>query len=487
MYKLWTALALGALLFPGIAPPATAAAEVPAPGVVVEDTAGVLDLKTLLPALGAIDFHEPTQVAIYTRNGEYSDNFNEEVLRFARSEHPEWLSADGQKWADSLFIFALDPVGRQIGTYFGEDRKVSPAQRDDIQGATSALLKEAQWTDGTVAGVERAAQLMNRPWYQSPKLHAWGGGILAVGGMGAGATFMIRRAYRKSSEKALKAGNAGYSNVSLDLEVTELNAKTISGDSRYGNLVLEKYRGFNSGYIKLAQKSNEANALGTKSYSLKRTARFLEEYAANAAELDAMDDVIADTNVLLNKGSGWAEAWDRQVAPLREDLDELDAFLDRRESVPDSPSAQALLSFKSQSASEIETWGAGLESGEIGPEDGLDKIVTTRARLTVLLKAHSETVIAKYAKNNEETNLMREAMRSPEARGGSASSSHSILGTVYPPNRFWSVVGISTGYRAGQSSVRESRTADSSSSSGGSTGYGSSGGSFSGSGSSSRF
>lgn len=307
-----------------------------------------------------------------------------------------------------------------------------------------------------------------------------------MGGIGSGARFMVRRAYRKRSEKALKTGNDSYSNVSMDLEVTELNAKTINSGSRYGNLVLEKYRGFSSDYGKLVKKSNKANALDAKSHSQKRTALLLEKFAADATELDAMDDVIADTNVLLNKGAGWAEAWDRQVAPLREDLDELDAFLDRRESVPDSPSAQALLSFKAQTVSEIETWGAGLESGEIGPEDGLDKIVATRARLTVLLKAHSETVIARYAKNNEETNLMREAMRSPEARGGRASSNRSILGTVYPSTRFWSVAGLSTGYRAGQSSVRESRT-DNSSSSGGSTGYGSSGGSFSGSGSSSRF
>lgn len=483
MRKLLTVLALGALLLLGGAPAAQAAT---ATDIVVEDTAGTLDLDTLLPAIAKIDFHEPTKVAIYTRSGRSSDNLNEEVLRFARERHPEWLSADRQKWADSLFLFALDPAGRQVGTYFGEDRKVSPAQRDEIQEATKDLLREAQWTDGTVAGVQRAARVMNRPWYESPKLYAWGGGILAVGGIGAGSTLYVRRTYRKRSETALEKGNASFADVSMDLEVTELNAKTIDDNSRYGNLVLEKYRGFSSDYTKLVQMSNEANALGAKAHSQKRTALLLERYAADATALDAMDDVIADTSMLLNKGSGWAAAWDRQLAPLREDLADLEGFLDRKESVPGSASAAALLGFKSTTASEIERWGADLASGAIDPEDGLDKIAAARAQLTVLLKAHSETVIAKYAKNSQETNLMREAMRTPEARGGRTSSHHSILGAVYAPNRFWSVVGLSTGYREGQSSVRQSRTA-SSSSSGGSTGYGSSGGSFSGSGSSSRF
>ncbi|MBA4102069.1 MAG: DUF5129 domain-containing protein, partial [Arthrobacter sp.] len=124
-------LVLAALLPAG----AAAAFADPPVSVQVEDTAGVLDRNQLVPALEGIDFYEPTRVAIYTYNGRTGDNLNEEVLRFARSGHPEWISADGQKWADGLFIFALDPVGRHVGTYMGEDRKVSLEQRQDIQDA----------------------------------------------------------------------------------------------------------------------------------------------------------------------------------------------------------------------------------------------------------------------------------------------------------------------------------------------------------------
>ena len=72
---------------------ASAALASQATDIVVEDTAGTLDLDTLIPAIEKINFNEPTKVAIYTRDGKSVDNLNEEVLRFARDKHPEWLSA----------------------------------------------------------------------------------------------------------------------------------------------------------------------------------------------------------------------------------------------------------------------------------------------------------------------------------------------------------------------------------------------------------
>lgn len=482
MRKILSLLVLGVLvLFTGA--PAAMAAQ--ATDVVVEDTAETLDLKTLVPAIEKLSFHEPTTVAIFTRDGEYEDNLNEEVLRFARDKHPEWLSDDGQKWADSLFIFALDRSGRQVGTYFGENRKVKPSQRDEIQNATKDLYLEAQWTDGTIAGIERAAKIMNRPWYASPFVIVWAVAVLLVGGIVGGSTLYIRRLYRKRSEEALAKGNASYSNVSMDLEVTELNAKTINPDSRYGSLVLEKYRGFMAAYAELAEMSNKANGMNAKSHERSKTASFMEQYSAKAVELDRLDDVIHDTNMLLNMGSGWASAWERQIAPLREDLSEIDSLTTGKHAVPEAPSAIALERFKAMTTAEMERLGAALESGQMSPDDALDKITAFQKELTGLLKDYSEAVISKYSKDNEEAELMRAAMRTPETSGrGRTSSSTSILGTVYPTNMFWTVVGFNTGFRSARSSVQSHRTP---SSSGGSTGYGSSGGSFSGSGSSSRF
>src|SRR6478752_6713003 len=229
-------LALGALL---VAVPAASAASAPV-AVVVEDTAGVLDQNTLVPAVESIQFYEPIRVAVFTYNGNAGDNLNETVLAFARSRHPDWISADGQKWADGLFIFALDPVGRHVGTYMGEDRKVSLEQRSNIQDATKELFRDAQWTDGTVAGIRRGAELINQPWYRSAAFVVTAWVLAGTAALGAAAWLVVRAVTRSRCRRQIERGDRSYSNVSMDLEVTELNAGTIPESSRYGSQVLEK-------------------------------------------------------------------------------------------------------------------------------------------------------------------------------------------------------------------------------------------------------
>ncbi len=452
--------------------------------VVVADRAGVLDQNTLLPALRAVYFYQPTKVAVYTYNGMAADNLNEEVLRFARAEHPDWISADGQKWADGLFIFALDPVGRHVGTYMGEDRKVSLGQRDDIQNASKDLFRDAQWTEGTIAGIKRGAELINQPWYRSAAflITAWTTVSAAVAG--AASWLIVRWRTRVSSRKELARGDASYANVSMDLQVTELNANTIPESSRYGGSVLEKHRTFLTRYNTATGLSQQVHALSSRDLSRRPNLRLVREYADASAELDALDDVIADTNALLNRGSSWAAAWDRQLAPFRADLAGLEQLLSRRHGAGDSVTAAALRSFREQSQREMERWTSELADGAISPETALDRLRDARTQLSELLKDHADTVIEGFARNEKEATMMRKEMESAQAgskaRYGRAYEP-SILGTVYPSYYFFSVPIFNSGFNTGVSSVSSARGG------GATTGYGSSGGSFSGSGSSSSF
>ena len=452
--------------------------------VVVEDRAGVLDQKTLLPAVQSTDFYAPTKVAVYTYNGTATDNLNEEVLRFARTEHPEWISADGQKWADGLFIFALDPVGRHVGTYMGEDRKVSLEQREDIQNASKELLRDAQWTEGTIAGIRRGAELINQPWYRSTAflVAAWASAVAAV--CGSAAWLIVRWRTRVSSRKELARADASYANVSMDLQVTELNASTIPESSRYGSTVLEKHRTFLNRYNTATGLSNQAHAFSNRDLSRRPNLKLIRSYADAAAELDALDDVIADTNALLNRGSSWPAAWDRQLAPFRRDLDGVEELLSQRRAEGTSATAAALRSFRDESRRDLERWSAELADGSIAPETALDRLRDARTHLSELLKNHADTVIDAFARNTKEAGLMRREMESAqagtEAKYGRAYEP-SILGTVYPSYYFFSVPSFNTGFDTGVSSVSSARGG------GASTGYGSTGGSFSGSGSSSNF
>ncbi|MEO5778647.1 DUF5129 domain-containing protein [Arthrobacter sp. PAMC25284] len=477
-------MAVMALLVIGLLGGAGAALAFPPAEVLVEDRAGVLDGNTLLPAVRSIEFYEPTTVAVYTYNGAASDNLNEEVLRFARAEHPEWISQDGQKWADGLFIFALDPVGRHVGTYMGEDRKVSLQQREDIQDASKELLRDAQWTEGTIAGIRRGAELINQPWYRSTAflVTAWTSAVVTV--TGATVWLIVRWRTRVDSRRELARGDAGYANVTMDLQVTELNAGTIPASSRYGGTVLEKHRTFLSRYNTATGLSNRVHDLGGKELSRRSNLKLIRSYADATAELDALDDVIADTNALLNRGSTWAAAWDRQLAPFRDDLEELEPMLGKSHAEGDSATAAVLRSFRSQSGSDLELWTSELADGTISPETALDRLRDARTQLSELLKDHADTVIAGYARNKKESKLMRKNMEKAQAGtpdGYGRAYEPSILGTVYPSYYFFSVPTFSNGLSSGVSSVSSARGG------GSTTGYGSSGGSFSGSGSSSNF
>jgi uncharacterized membrane protein YgcG len=480
--KLLGALVLVLAWLAGAAPAAVAG---PPADVVVEDRAGILDRSTLLPAVRSIEFHQPTTVAVYTYNGTATDNLNEEVLRFARAEHAEWISADGQKWADGLFIFALDPVGRHVGTYMGEDRKVSLEQRNDIQDAAKDLLRDAQWTDGTIAGVRRAAELINQPWYRSAAFLITAWVTAGIAALGAAAWIIVRGVTRSTSRKEIERGDQSYANVSMDLDVTELNAGTIPESSRYGGHVLEKHRTFLNRYNTASGLSNKVHALSGRELGRRKNLKLAREYADAASELDALDDVIADTNALLNRASTWPTAWDRQLAPFRKDLAGLEQLLTKRHGQGDSATAAALRSFRDQSLREIERWTAELAEGKITPEKALDRLYDARSRLAVLLENHAETVIQSFAKNDREAQLMRKEMEAAQDglnRKGRRTYEPSILGTVYPSYSFFSVATFNSGLNTGVSSVSSARGGG-----GSTTGYGSSGGSFSGSGSSSGF
>lgn len=476
--RTWLLLLLALLLGGG-----QVALALPPTDVVVEDQAGVLDRNTLVPAITAIEFYEPTKVAVYTYNGSVADNLNEEVLRFARAEHPDWISPDGQKWADGLFIFALDPVGRHVGTYMGEDRKVSLEERDEIQNAAKDLLRDAQWTDGTIAGVRRGAELINQPWYRSAAfvITAWVTGATAA--LGAAALLILRAVTRAASRKELERGDRSYTSVSTELDVTELNAGTIPEASSYGSSVLEKHRTFLNRYNAATELSNRVHALAPKALGRRSNLRLAREYADAAAELDALDDVIADSNALLNRSSTWPTAWDRQLAPFRSDLAGLEQLLSKRHGQGDSATAAALRSFRDQSLQEIERWTAQLTDGAISPETALDRLRDARTHLSTLLKNHADTVIDGFAKTEREAKVMRREMQNAQDGLDHRRPSYepSILGTVYPSYYFFSVPAFNSGLNTGVGSVSTARGG------GGTTGYGSSGGSFSGSGSSSSF
>ena len=230
-------------------------------------------------------------------------------------------------------------------------------------------------------------------------------------------------------------------------------------DSRYGGMLLERYRGFHDRYVELAAENDRLSGLSPRQLHRKEHRRAVEAFREQATELDRLDDSVAAANTFLNRQHGWQDAWDLQAAPLREDLRRLETLGGLQEA-----DRAALLSFRTEAEAE------------------LDRIGVQRARLTELLERAAEDSVQGFASGASERSTLEDEFRRTRARS-SRSRSGSILDSVHEPGHYWTVGAYSAGRQSGRQKVRRARSAKSSSS----TGYGRSGGSFSGSGSSSRF
>ncbi|MDQ4491180.1 DUF5129 domain-containing protein [Sinomonas sp. ASV486] len=463
----------------GLAPPAALA--VSPSEVVVEDTAGALYRPQLDPALAGISFYVPTKVVVFTRAGQASDNLNEAVLQFARANHPEWISADGQKWADGLFIFALDTTGRKVGTYFGEDRKVGPGQEKAIQDDTKDLFRTAQWTDGTIAGVKSAASRIGRPWYLSPAAFITEGavGLVVLGGVGT--WIGVRGWRRRKFALALEAGDRSYSSVTLKLDETELNASTIPESSSYGGLVLERWHSFRAQHREATELRDQLTGLRPRERSTSKYVKEARRYEEIAETLDGLDDAIADTNSILTMDSRWRAAWRNQTAELTDQLDGIDGMLRAKHTAGSPETAEAVRAEATRARADLERLGAGLEDRSVMPEGALDGLKRVRERLGEALDLHAEAVIRDHAKTDKERDLMRQKLdASRQTWRTTHRTQGSILDVAYPQLPVISIVSFSSGINSGYSAVDSARSSST-------TGYGGSGGSFSGSGSSSGF
>ncbi|WP_159614831.1 DUF5129 domain-containing protein [Glutamicibacter sp. JC586] len=460
--------------------------------VTVDDTADVINKTRLEVALDNLDFNEPTNVVVYTRNGQYSDDINTKTLQYARSTHPEWISDKpddyGDYWADGLLIITLSVEGRgdgQIGTYFGEDRKVSTSQMESIHEAGYDDFNLSRWTDGVIAVADKASAIMNRPWYKSPALW-W---TVAAGGGGAGivliSTAAMRSARRKSFAQELQSGTEHLTNVTMDLDETEIAAKTLPTGSTHAAELERRFADFLSKYRESFDSQAKLEAAQKKYRSSSRGVEEAKKFKTDAQNLDLTDDAIIAAATLYTRSASWEDAWRAQTKPLADDLAQISTLIDDVE--PElQGSAAALASYRESATQSLESLGTQLKAEQLDVDAALDQLSDLRLGLTERLDEFSKAQIEAYAQNEDEKEEMRKEMeRSRYSTTGYSPRSGTILDVLNPGALYWSVGSYNAGYSAGTNSVDQSRQSASSSGSV-STGY-SGGGSFSGSGGSSRF
>ncbi len=368
----------------------------------------------------------------------------------------------------------------------GEDRKVSLEQREDIQNASKELLRDAQWTEGTIAGIQRGAELINQPWYRSTAFLVAAWTTVAAAVAGAATWLIVRWRTRVSSRKELARGDASYSNVSMDLQVTELNAGTIPEASRYGSTVLEKHRTFMAevqhrhrplqpGPCPLApgpQQAAEPEAGPELRRRRRRTGRPRRRHRGHQRP--------AQPGLRLGSRLGPATG----ALPRRPGRDRTDAQQAPRRGRLRDGGGPALLPGRKPPGHRTVDRGTRGRSDHPGDGPG-----PAAGRAHPLVRApqeprrHRDRRLRQEREGSRGSCARKWRARRPEARPSTGGrTSPASWAPCTPSYYFFSVPTFNSGFTTGVSSVSSARGGG-----GSTTGYGGSGGSFSGSGSSSSF
>lgn len=259
-----------------------------------------------------------------------------------------------------------------------------------------------------------------------------------------------------------------------DATSTERDARRIPEESRYGSRVLRRYDEFRRGVQDLADLEREAAAIPRTAYNRRETTRTMRAYLHRATRLDHLDDSIADTATFINREPGWQQAWERQVAPLRADLDHVEPMLTKElaKGLRGLSAGAALQEAAEELRPRLEGLLPLLESRELTPDEALDEARAVQERLTLRLEALTDAVVQTLGSTERQRTSVRHAIEKARAN---APTRTTILSTAYPSSTPIPVHTFHTGVVAGSQSI----------SSGSSSGY--SGGGFSGGGSSSSF
>lgn len=491
------ALVLALALLTGLLTGAPAArAEAPR-SITIEDTTGDLNAAPLTERLQKVDFRESVDLVAltidvtemgYSAGSDFA--LNDAVLAYAREKHPEWLSDGGAYWRNGIVIIAIDSDNRFIGSYAGEDVKLTDEQYIDIQEDMRDPARQGDWNGAIVEGATTYASLLGRPFYLDPKAI-----LTALVAFGLAGLAFLTTLWRGSSVAGrARRAITRYDDVMLKFTETELAAKTIPPESRYGEPVLRDYSEFSQRAAEATRLRQELPGHLGVLWGLKPgNADRARTFDAAVSRIDDLDDQIIATNDLMNRGSRWRDAWEREMQPIRDSLAQVDQAVMQEPSLADAPTAGALRSVASKVEEGLATTTRALEEQTMSPDDALAELDLMTAALGRAATAHRDAVIAATARSEREAEVMRDAGQGYAER----DRYDTIRGrrwSRYPSSYdpFWNlspILWLNTWQHSAHDDLDTYRNPPqtSSSSSGGFSGYSGGGGGFSGSGSSGRF
>jgi hypothetical protein len=502
---LLSALVLLAVLAPLSAPSAHAA---PPATVGIDDEQGVIDDPDALEErLRAIDLHDgaaPVDLEVVTLDISAQDadpdsdtGLNDAVLEYARAEHPDWI--DGKTWADGVVILAIDPEHRKLGTYAGEDVKLSDGGFEDVQDAMRDDAADGAWADAFDQGAQKYADLLGRPWWRSPG--AIIGAFLALIALGAGAVAALARG--AGNRRRVRSARERFDDVRAKRQETDQAASRIPRDSSYGATILADVEDYRRAVDDAEGTASELPAPPGPLWGIgPASARRARTFETSVEAADRADDTIIGAARLLGRTGDFRSAWDEERRPLDESLaaveqtitevldsaDADDAAAHQQQGTDaGSDAAAGLRSTAQQVSSDLEEVSTAYLDGTISPDDALERLDELTEQLSVASERLRDEAIGARTEDDEEAEVMRDA----EPEGFTSDFPTSVRGRRFARHPQDYVGGYSlspvlwTGAWYGGASSALDTHRNPPASSGSTSGY--SGGGFSGAGSSSSF
>ncbi|WP_315579458.1 DUF5129 domain-containing protein [uncultured Actinomyces sp.] len=352
-----------------------------APEVVVEDQSSVFEDvngQSLGTAMESIGFRQPIKLVILSTDNVPTGNLNEAVLNYARSNHKEWLNAGRDKWADGLVILAVSPSYRKVGTYFGEDVKVSSSKQSKIQEAAKDDFRSGEWSQGMLQAAQAAAKYV-------PDSSGNGGGdsdfppLYSFAMLIAGAANLLRGfRLRSSTKRNLREARAHWDVVQADRYRAEQAFAAIGDAGKYKTGLDMRYKRYQSDFVEAGKEWDEIGNptfLQTLSAALNNASADLRQ---RTESMDASDDTFAAAAEFFNLGAGWVDVWMKEIGPVMEDLEvlcELVTSVTEEMGTPDAIRGRdEILQWASQQMALIDSLKEQLAKGGITPIAALEKL-----------------------------------------------------------------------------------------------------------------
>lgn len=397
----------------------------PPRSVEVIDTLDAVDAPALTEELDEVGFRSEVDLRVLvldvTAQGRSASDdraLNDAVLLYARDSRPDLLSEDGDHWADGTVILALDPGNRFLGTYAGEDVKLTDGGFEAAQEDMRDEAQDGDWEATILAGAEEYADRLDRPAWQHPLA------LLVIIAVPAALIIVLvsllvaRGQARALVDRARETVTA----VRGARAVTDRAARELrerAPDSDLAAAALATHQELEEGLAAIDDLDGRVPARPGPGWGLRAGQRAeARELEGAARRLDELDDVVVEARDLLLQQGDWRALWERELAPFRAGFEALpDALeLDAEASDGEREAAEELRRVAGEVEDELPGLTADLEARRITPQEALDRLDALTERLSTEARLCRDLGVARLADDEEETELLRGDADFTEAR-----------------------------------------------------------------------